>query len=192
MRFQAFGSNEQPLDRQRVQFPWNPDVYFNIWRSGRREYKGAAVAVETANYLRLLRLISKRKGITLKQAREGKIDLQAEIDELGLDEALELAELDGPTPLNVESIARHLVHSVDGPLILADDSDDVLGWHDSVEGCEHCGAAFLEANPVNFARWVVNEAQRIEAEFQAFMDAAAKNSLASSVPVEAEEAAAPS
>ena len=80
--------------------------------------------------------------------------------------------------------------AVHGPLILADDSDRVLGWHDKAGEVKHCGLAFLQEMPDEIAAWIVNEANRIESEFAAFMDAAAKNSPTSSAPsVEGEEAA---
>jgi hypothetical protein len=189
MRFQAF-NGEQPLDRQRVRFPWNPDVYFNIWRSGRREYAGAGTVLQTTQFLDLLRLIARKKGITLKQAREGGVDIQAEIDSLGLDEALGLRGDDASgAAMDLSLIARELVHSVEGPLILADDSDEVLDWHGSEGKHEHLGTAFLEGNPDNFAQWIVAEANRIETEFQTFMAAAAGNLPASSDSSATEEAA---
>ena len=198
MRINAFSDEAAPLDCQPCKFPWNEEVTFWIYRSGRRAFAERGQAEQIAKMPKLIRFIAEKRDLTMEQMRDASLDLQAEweaaIAEMPLPELLDqfgedaLGAMGAP---DIEGIALYLVRKTEGRALVSDDSGKALGWHDT-EGGAHVGTFWLMEQPDAVSAWIVTEANRIEAEFSAFMDAAAKNSPTSSAPSAEGEEVAPS
>ena len=180
MRIEVF-EDGGPLDVQAVPFPWKPEVEFNIRRAGNRDFARASENGQPG-YMAAIRAVAKKEKLTLKQLHElTGAEIQAKVEELEVDEAIDLTDTSPPNPAHV---ALHLVESI-GEGLLYSDGGQPLGWHESDGDVKHAGVYFLEQSPDQFTAWILVEAQRIETEFQKFMEAAAGNSPTTSADSEA-------
>ncbi len=185
MRFSAF---DQPVDESKwFDFPHKEGVRFLIRRAGYPPYRRRSGTGQQKEMYRAIQAELKKQGLTFDQMqKEGssgetfqKIASNIEVGDLDL--TIILGEPD------LEGVAVQLVEKVEGPLILADDSDDELDWHGKEKGTPHLGHAFIQAYPF-VVPWVLEGANEVEAQFQAILEGSVKNSPTTSEPATEEVA----
>jgi hypothetical protein len=151
-----------------VQFPWNPEVKFKIIRSGISGYRNHLLNQQSASMVRALQVKLREEGITLEQAIEGDLDLDATM------RSVLVADVDIDTLStagNAEAVAKYLVAEVEGLKDL--DSGHPVKW-DAEKGTQ------ILADHPRFQTWILEESAELEEQYQAVVAVSVKNSQASS------------